>query len=107
MPIKRFLCLANSRRNGKRCVAGLDEYFNWIRFVNKGGAELTPYNIQDVDGNQPQLLETWEVEVIDQEPLYYQPENWVIDPEKSWERSDKEIYPNLDCFLDDNYEYIL
>lgn len=106
MPTKRFICLANSRKNGYRCVAGIDEDDNWIRLVNDGGSELSNYDIKDSEGNKPQLLETWDVEVIEREPLYYQPENWIIDPSKWWSESDDEIYPNLNYYLDDFYEYI-
>lgn len=102
MPTKEILCLAKSRKNGKWCIAGVDYLGNWIRFVNTGGCELANIDIQDEKGNQPQLLETWEVEVLAREPLYFQPENWVIDQTKYWGTSNDPIYPDLDDFCDDD-----
>lgn len=83
---KTIICLALSYKNGAYCIAGIDEQGNWIRPVNKGGKELQKSDIEDKNGNLPKLLEIWEVEFLEKEPLYYQPENWVIDNSYHWEK---------------------
>jgi len=101
MPEKRFICLANSRKLGQHCVAGIDSNGNWVRFVNPGGSALSKLDIADKQGKIPRLLETWKVVVRKKEPLYFQPENWVIDSSTYWElSSDEQIYPDLDEYLD-------
>jgi hypothetical protein len=87
--------LANSRKLQKHCVAGKDSDGNWIRLVNPGGSELALEDIINERGEQPKLLETWEIEVIRNEPLYYQPENWVIDSRYYWKKSEEPIGINF------------
>lgn len=85
MPTKRIICLANSRKHGQRCVAGIDWANNtWVRFVKDGGAELTIKDIAFQNEEQPKLLDIIDVPVLHAQPLYYQPENWVIDDEEYW-----------------------
>jgi hypothetical protein len=105
VPSKKIICLANSKKLGNRCVAGIDSEGNWIRFVNAGGDALDRRDISNELGKQPRVLETWDVMVKSQEPLYFQPENWVIDARYYWERSNDEIYPDLDDFCQDT-DYI-
>jgi len=53
-----MVCLANSRKNGKRCIAGIDlDTGNWVRPVKKGGAELSELDIEFEDHTQPEVLD--------------------------------------------------
>ena len=57
--VKRILCLANSRKGGDRCVAGREILAS---------------------------LDVVDVPVIKASPQEYQRENWLLDPERRWER---------------------
>jgi hypothetical protein len=57
MARKKIICLANSRKLQKHCVAGKDSDGNWIRLVNPGGSELALEDIINERGEQPKLLE--------------------------------------------------
>jgi len=90
-----FLCLANSRKEGGRCVAGirLDD-FSWFRPVsdNEHG-ELDPSHYILDDGNEASILDIIRMDFIDHQPEPHQPENWLIDDNYQWElieRIDKE-----------------
>lgn len=86
----RMLCLANSRKSGGRCVAGIDlNTGEWVRPVRDNGGALTIRDISYEDGTIPQVLDIIDVPVLARQPLYYQPENWVIDPEIYWEKFGK------------------
>ncbi len=85
MPEIRMICLANSRKSGGRCIAGIDyNTGEWIRPVNDGGGELSLRDINYEDGNTPKVLDIIDVPVLEYQPLYYQPENWVIDWNYYW-----------------------
>lgn len=78
--------MANSRKIGGRCVAGLrmDEE-GWIRPVSEysDGTLVRRHYVLD-DGNEAALLDIIEVEVTEHQPKPYQPENWVLKGEP-WE----------------------
>jgi hypothetical protein len=83
----RIVCLANSRKLGERCIAGVDlETGKWVRPVNEGGAELSLKDINYEDGSTPQVLDIINMPVIKRQPLYYQPENWVINRKNFWSK---------------------
>ncbi len=75
----RLICLANSWREGGRCVAGIDQRTGqWIRPVPPGGGpidaartaiagrQIAPLDIVEIPVNKPQA------------PTRYQRENWDI-----------------------------
>lgn len=83
----RMICLANSRKIGGRCVAGIDvNTGEWVRPVRDNGGALTLDDISYEDGTIPRVLDIIDVPVSERQPLYYQPENWVIDPEYYWDK---------------------
>lgn len=115
MPRKKLLCLALSRKMRGTCIAGIDaETHTWLRPVNTGGAELCENDIRYQSGDDlPKLLDVMEIVVTQPEPLYYQPENWVIDGSCPWrkaynllERKGTNKQKVLDEFLSDQ-EYVL
>lgn len=85
-----FLCLANSYKEGGRCVAGLDiDTGEWIRPVsNEEKGELHRHHYLTVDGNDPDTLDTMNIYLDHASPIDYQPENWEIMNE-SWKLLDE------------------
>lgn len=81
MPVLRLLCLANSRKLGGQCIAGLRlDNGRWIRPVsNFPDGTLYPSNYRLNDGSTPQLLDIIEVGLESPRPAQHQPENWLID----------------------------
>lgn len=86
---KLIVCLANSRKDSGRCVAGVelgDGPMTWIRPVSDiGSGQLLSHHRQYTDGSEPQLLDIVRVGLLQQKPEGYQTENWLIVPEsRSW-----------------------
>lgn len=99
-----FVCLANSRKGGGRCVAGLrTDGGGWIRPVSQdpdGTLRRREYVLDD--GSEAQLLDIIQVTVPAPRPEPHQPENWVLGarrwklisrlhPRAAW----KELAPSL------------
>ena len=95
---KRILVLANSSKGSMHCVAGRELiahcgklcYGGWVRPVNvnrKEGA-LDDSDCGFKNGEQPKVLDAVDIEVTHNENYPAQPENWVIDPRKYWQRAD-------------------
>jgi hypothetical protein len=83
---KRIVCLANSWKNHGRCVAGIElDSGEWIRPVNSGGGKLLKTQIKNQFGAQPKVLDIINIPVMKEDPLYYQPENYIIDTDKKWQ----------------------
>lgn len=80
MPIIDFICLANSRKMGEHCVAGItSDGTGWIRPVsNFAEGELTTQQCRLPDGSQPVPLDILRVEVTQPRPRAHQPENWLV-----------------------------
>lgn len=100
MPTKEdFVCLANSRRPGGRCVAGKEikgkTIGGWIRpvhahdpnsiFDNTPGA-LLEYATRCQDGRVPELLDIVQVSFQGRASYRHQTENRSLVPNKQWER---------------------
>lgn len=96
MAIVKMICIANSRKIGGKCVAGIEpDTGNWVRPVRPGGGALSLDDIRCRDGSPPGVLDIVRVPVVRREPLYYQPEN-SIDDNIYWSRLgafDKELLP--------------
>ena len=90
--IKRIVCLANSRRNRERCIAGkevlADGLFGvWVRPVSaRPSEEVSELERRYQDGGEPQLLDIIDVPLIEARPIYYQQENWLLDPQHRWQK---------------------
>lgn len=96
-----MVCLANSRKTGGRCVAGIDlRSGKWIRPVNDNGESLSLKDISYEDGSVSQLLEVVEVPLIRHQPLYYQPENWIIDKTVYWSKLGELTPQRLEDYCD-------
>jgi ATP-dependent DNA helicase RecQ len=93
-PIVRIICLANSRKRGAHCVAGIDtETGQWIRPVFGLEDGRLPREMRLVDGREPELMEILRIPVADTGPDYgYESENrsllpgpWVSEGKISYE----------------------
>ena len=81
MPQFEIICLANSRKHGGRCVAGLQtDGLGWLRPVGMlAGGTIYPPHYTLNDGTEAGLLDVIQVGVGAHRPAPHQPENWVID----------------------------
>lgn len=103
MPYSTFICLANSRKLGGRCIAGKDlTNKSWIRPVSslKAGT-LFPYQMEYRDGSMPACLDIIEVQTERSVPTFYQPENVLI-AETQWVKRRIFSFDNLDSLCDEN-----
>ena len=89
MPIKRIVCLANSRKLAGRCIAGREwqgkRGGDWIRPVSgRDGQEVSEYERQYADGSDPRVLDVVDVPLIKRVAGDWQSENWLLDSEWYW-----------------------
>jgi hypothetical protein len=87
---RQLVCLANSKKLGAFCVAGVDlESLEWIRPLGSGshGAVTAAEQTLD-DGSRPNLLDVIEVPLGEPVPSEGQPENWEL-AEGDWTRVDR------------------
>ena len=89
--LKRIVCLANSRKNSERCVAGLEvegvQLSNWVRPVSSlPMGELGLSERKLADGSDPALLDILEVPLLEPRPQGCQSENHLIDRKAIWAR---------------------
>src|SRR5712691_633065 len=81
MPLVDILCLANSNKEGGRCIAGLrTDGGGWVRPVApdtpEGQLYFRHYKLDD--GSEPAVLDVVGVDLAAPRPEPGQPENWVI-----------------------------
>lgn len=87
--IKTLVCLANSRKLSGRCVAGIvhDGSGEWIRPVSaRQNREVSEYERQYEDGSDPSVLDVVRVPLLQPHPHSYQSENWLLDPDRYWQK---------------------
>jgi hypothetical protein len=87
--VKRLVCLANSRKLGGRCIAGMElirqRPVGWIRPVStREHEEVSERECQYEDGSGPQLLDIIDVHLLEAQPKDYQQENWLLDRYEYW-----------------------
>ena len=90
-PVKRIVCLANSRKLYGRCVAGREwrdgRAGRWIRPVsNREHQEVSEYERHYEDGSDPRILDVIDVPVLESCARSFQSENWLLDPKYYWEK---------------------
>jgi hypothetical protein len=84
MPRIEMVCLANSRKLGERCVAGVrTDGGGWVRPVATPSGGALPLDRTTTDRGHPVgLLEVVEIDVEGPVPLLRQPENWLVRAER-------------------------
>ena len=104
---KRLVCLANSRKHGGHCVAGRE----WAE--GTAGAWVRPVGARDdravsederryagKEGGEPQVQDVIEVPLLRPQPLASQPENWLLNPRRSWEKAGAIMWNDLASLVD-------
>lgn len=81
MPFFDLICLANSYKHSRRCLAGLRaDGGGWVRPVSgREHGELDSQQYQYPDRSEPKVLDVIRVGLSKPRPLPHQPENWLID----------------------------
>ena len=106
MPVKRVVCLANSRKLAERCVAGREWIGGrragaWVRPVsNRKSQGVSEYERQYIDGSDPQVLDIIDIPVLEHRPQDHQTENWLLDPKYYWEKVGRLTPFDLPTFVD-------
>ncbi|MBE9221771.1 hypothetical protein IQ215_03595 [Cyanobacterium stanieri LEGE 03274] len=82
MPKVEIICLANSKKLGGRCIAGIrTDGKGWIRPVgsnnNDGTLFANDYTLSN--GSEPQILSVIQIAISTPKPQLYQPENWLTE----------------------------
>lgn len=78
MSLFEILCLANSRKHGGKCIAGLrTDGKGWIRPV-KQDEPLSRRDCILEDGSEVEVLDVIKIDLIGPQPEIHQPENWLI-----------------------------
>jgi hypothetical protein len=74
---RNLIILANSRKMGNRCIAGIDaQTGEWVRPCFGTGEEGVPWSVRQVDGAEPQLLDILAIPLAKDGPHRdIQPEN--------------------------------
>ena len=92
---KRIVCLANSRKEGDRCIAGKEvladgRYGGWIRPVSDRADEAVSAGEREYpDGSEPRLLDVIDLPVLTARQKGYQKENWRLDSQRRWRKVDR------------------
>jgi hypothetical protein len=86
MPRIEMVCLANARKHGGRCVAGIrTDGGGWVRLVSPAqDGTLTCFDYRIGQGDEARPLDVIRAGVRQHRPQPHQRENWVID-ETPWE----------------------
>ena len=104
--VKRIVCFANSRKLSGRCIAGKELLSDgspgaWVRPVSaRESEEVSEYERQYRDGSDPRVLDIIDIPVIRANPKAFQQENWLLDPERYWERVRHFANDDLARFID-------
>jgi hypothetical protein len=102
-----LLCLANSRREGGRCIAGIDlKSGKWVRLAKSDGSPFTLDELSYGDGNSPAVLDKIKVRVLKSKASYYHPENWVVDNQFRWEKIDRISINELPRYSDESATFL-
>jgi hypothetical protein len=80
VPQVDIICLANSRKHGGHCVAGLRlDGGGWLRPVGVAAdGVLWPDDYTLTNGSEARTLDVIRVGLRTPRPAIHQPENWVI-----------------------------
>src|SRR5437868_5121823 len=86
---KQLVCLANSRKKGGRCVAGIVQgsQTEWIRPVSaRPEHEVSQTERQYNDRSDPRVLDIISIPLLQPQADRYQSENWLLDPDSRWRK---------------------
>ena len=84
--MSKIICLANSRKNVNRCIAGVTSEGEWIRPVSSLRDGSITWRMREIGGTEPELLDVLSIPLEDDGPDFgHQPENRLLNPGK-WQR---------------------
>ena len=91
---KTIVCLANSWKHHEACIAGIELTrrgpADWVRPVSaRKGHGVSAAEQALADGTAPQVLDIITIGFLDYAPTGFQVENWLLDPQYRWERTDR------------------
>jgi hypothetical protein len=85
---KRIVCLANSRKESGRCIAGKvidgSAYGQWIRPVSETGWGLSKHERLYPDNTEPRVLDLIDINLKRAVPDAHQTENWSVNSSTRW-----------------------
>lgn len=85
----KLVCLANSRKNANRCIAGMTPDRIWMRPVSKLADGSIPMAMRVIDHEEPALLDVLDIPTANTGPDFgHQPENRLVEPGR-WRRIKK------------------
>jgi hypothetical protein len=98
--VKRMVCLANSRKLGGSCVAGMEvaqgRRVGWIRPVTaRESQELLQHDCLCDDGSCARPLDVVDVRLLRAQPSAYQQENWLLAPHARWRKVGRARWDDL------------
>lgn len=105
MFVQTIVCFANSRKYGRRCVAGKTwsrtGCGTWVRPVSRDPSRaLSPALLAYQDGGQPSVLDIMEVPLDSAMPEGHQQENALINPDQFWTKSGQLRWADVGQWLD-------
>lgn len=96
----KLLCLANSRKNMHRCIAGMTADGVWIRPVSNLPDGSITRDMRQIDGREPKLLDVLGIPLAENGPDFgHQPENRLV-LQGAWERTGKLAIANVRHFCE-------
>ena len=80
---KKMVLLTKSKKLNGYCVTGVDlENGKWIRLMQPGEPSVSPHDFRYDDGDEPEVLDIIEVDLLESFSTELQPENIVFNPTK-------------------------
>lgn len=112
--VKRIVCLANSRKEGDRCIAGKELLADgspggWVRPVSDREDEAVNESERQyeegakppvLDDREPRVLDVIDLPLLKARPKGFQLENWLLDPDRRWRRVKRVGPAALECFAE-------
>lgn len=103
--VVQMVCLANSRKNGDRCVAGMElGSKKWVRPISRRYNEaVSVVERQYADRSEPRILDVVTMGLIEKRPSKFQRENWLLDHNVPWVKMGRINWEGL-CSLEEQPE---
>lgn len=106
MFVQTIVCFANSRKNGKRCVAGKTwarlGRSRWVRPVSREASGALSLDLLAYpDGAQPGLLDIVRVPLDGEHPQGHQRENALTSDDYFWTKTGRLGWSGIDAFVDE------
>ncbi|MFE6520509.1 hypothetical protein [Streptomyces sp. NPDC057794] len=101
----RIVCLANSRKAGDRCIAGIDvDSAEWVRPISRRMSEaVSVTERQYANRVEPRVLDVISMRLTEKRSDGFQHENWLLDSTVQWEKVGRVDWEDL-CLLEQQPE---